>query len=142
MKKIIYTSLLLTVLISCKKKDEPTPEPEPTPAPVPTLVTAWTWKEFDDNEDGKFSPASSGNESLTFKSDGLYSSQFSYYKIGDVTAGNDDTGTYTNTSDSLFIVSSSGKTVRAKILKLSATELWFIWQRYTSSKVEVHFNRQ
>ncbi len=133
--------ILLMVFVTCKKKDEPTPEPVPTPAPVTTLVTAWTWKEFDDNEDGTFSPPSTANESLTFKSDGSYNSTFSFYKIGDVTAGNDDTGTYTNTSDSLFIVSSSGKTIRAKTLKLSATELWFIWQRYTSSKVEVHFTR-
>ena len=71
MKNIAFMLLISAALVSCKKKEDPKPvPPTPTPTPTPTLVARWTWKEFDNDENGTFLPPSTSGETLVFKSDG------------------------------------------------------------------------
>jgi hypothetical protein len=144
MKRIqIFLAIALctiSILFSCKKKKSKTADPEPVSTPITTIVATWTLKEFDEDEDGKFTSTTKADV-ITFNNDGKYNSDFSYYKFGDITAGNDDSGAYNQTTDSLILKSISGNNVRAKLVKLSPTELWFKWKRYPPEYLEVHLVR-
>lgn len=143
MKTKIATALLFVVLIatSCKKETT-TPSTPSTPAQPATvsIVGTWNWTTLSQGNGTMTTYTVPANKTLTFVSDGTYSSNFNYIEIGYPAAVNSDNGTYTNT-DSLRLTSSvTGKKMTAKVNKLTANDLW-IFYRAGSLNDDVHFAR-
>ncbi len=142
--KAILLLVVFTTIYSCKKEKSSTPAATTT-APASILGT-WLWTEA-------YTPDGSGNytvllspgglpsgQTLTFVGDNTYNSNRSYADMGiPGAATNPDNGTYTN-MDSLILTSNvTGKTVRAKVYKLTTNELWF---RYNGNQnYELRFTK-
>jgi hypothetical protein len=146
MKTTLISLLLILALAGCKKSKKTDPEPEPVPAP--TMVSQWTWKEFSYSdtitESGNPFPATAGKGNLKFEGDGTYSCNNDFTRIGTPDFSTADNGTYIqgNHGDSITITSKvSGYKLRAKVLKLSVSELWFRYKVYYGTYYEVHFRK-
>jgi len=141
---IIATALLV---ISCKKKDASTPSSNTTTS-VPTqtsILGSWSWTEGYESSNISSQGSSfpiTNTVSITFASNGTYTSNKDFTRIGIPglsATDNNDSGTYSK-PDSLIINSNnSGKTIKAKVLKLTSNELWFRYQVYWGSYYECHF---
>jgi hypothetical protein len=143
--KTLLPLLLILALAGCKKSKKSEPEPEP-PAVASTMVSQWTWKEFSYSDTitdpGNPFPATAGKGNLKFEGDGTYICNNDFTRIGTPDFSKADNGTYTsgNQGDSITITSKvSGYKVRAKVLKLSSSELWFRYKVYYGTYYEVHF---
>ena len=140
--------LFFVLLISCKKKktDEPA-QTNSTPTPIVTnVVGTWSWT-------ASYTPDASNNytvplnpmgnpvgKTLNLLANNSYTSNWSFADMGCPCATNPDNGNYNKAADSLILSSIvTGKTVRAKIYKLTANELWF---RYVGgADYELHFTK-
>jgi hypothetical protein len=135
--------LIASILVSCKKETT-SPSTPPTTTPTPTntsVVGTWSWTYLNQGNPGSMTTYTvPANTTLTFASDGTYTSNFNFTIIGVPPALNNDNGTYTNT-DSLRMHSNvSGQNITAKVNKITATELWFFYKRYDGSfDNDVHF---
>jgi hypothetical protein len=149
MKKIkLFTFVMISasfVFVNCKKhKSE---DPIPTPTNVnPTqysIVGTWNWFEGYQigTDDSLYSIGTIPNsKSLTFAS-GTYSANWSFAQMGTPPAANNDNGNYAN-NDSLILTSIvSNKSMRGKIIRLTANELWYRYRIYNGSRYEIRLTK-
>jgi hypothetical protein len=147
---ILIASLALIIsasVISCKKKDTTAPSSNSTTlTPNQTsIIGSWSWTEGYESSNISTQGNSfvvSNTVTLTFASNNTYTSNKDFTRIGIpglTVSDNNDSGTYSN-PDSLIISSNnSGKTIKAKILKLTSNELWFRYKVYWGDYYECHF---
>lgn len=143
LKHLFVSAIIIASIFTSCKKETKTPASSSTAPTQPTasVVGTWTWTTLEQGNPGTMTTYSvPANTTLTFASDGTYSSNFNFTIIGVPPALNNDNGTYTNT-DSLRMHSNvSGKNLSAKINKSTTTELWFFYKRYDGSfDNDVHF---
>ncbi len=149
--KFIFIGIIVLAVssnvISCKKKDTTNPDSNST-IPVPTqtsILGSWSWTEG--YESSNISSQGSNFQitntvSITFASNGTYTSNKDFTRIGIPglsATDNNDSGTYNNTDSLVISSNNSGKTIKAKILKLTSNELWFRYQVYWGDYYECHF---
>jgi hypothetical protein len=147
---ILIASLALiisTCVMSCKKKDTAASSSNSTTlTPNQTsIIGSWSWTEGYESSNINTQGNSfvvSNTVTLTFASNNTYTSNKDFTRIGIpglTVSDNNDSGTYSN-PDSLIISSNnSGKTIKAKILKLTSNELWFRYKVYWGDYYECHF---
>jgi hypothetical protein len=146
-QKAIFSSIVLFFffIISCKKKTDEPVQTTSTPAVI-TVVGTWSWT-------AAYTPDASNNytvplnptgnpvgKTLDLLANNTYTANWSYADMGWPGATNPDNGNYNKSADSLILTSIvSGKTVRAKIYKLTSNELWV---RYIGNQnYELHFTK-
>ncbi len=131
---------LTILLFSCKKEEVAAPS-QPTTNPINyTVVGTWTWTSLSQGSPGSMSSYTiSPNRTITFASNGTYTSNFNFTEIGTPPALNNDNGTYTNT-DSLRMQSNvTGRTIVSKVKKLTQTDLWIYYKVYWGAYNDLQF---
>lgn len=143
MKKITSKNLLvfsfILLLISCKKQDTAAVQPSTSQTNY-SVVGTWSWTSLSQGNQGSMTSYSvSPNRTITFTSNGTYTSNFNFTEIGTPPALNNDNGTYTNT-DSLRMQSNiTGRTIVSKVKKLTQTDLWIYYQVYWGAYNDLQF---
>jgi len=145
--RIVLILILVSSLVwgvSCKKKETP---PTTTSSTInASLIGTWAWTELYQLPNMNTQPSSAtmitnmpSGKNLTFASNGTYSGNWYYIQMGTPLATNNDNGNYTNT-DSLTMTSGvTGYSIKAKIFRLTNTELWIRYRTSSPHVYEVHF---
>ena len=132
---------------ACKKNN---PTPATTPAPQASVVGTWTINSIYEssviNSQGSQDPNPNinGSATLSFANNNTYiSTNTDFTRIGTPAAATNDNGTYSQ-PDSLLISSNvSGYTIKAKVIKITSSELWIRYQQVymVHNYYECHFSR-